>query len=352
MIRRLFHHIVPHHGNDHRPHLLRGRSVARVIAAALLLQALFTALYFDVLPADQFLARIMPQSLVAMANGERAERNLPRLEHDEKLQEAAELKARHMAENGYFSHTGPDGTDPWHWLEKAEYDYQYAGENLAVNFVDSKDVMRAWMESPEHRENVLNRHYTEIGIGTATGEYDGRETVFIVQYFGHPADALAGPGPASGDVQTEQQEETRERETNTGTAADNTTPDQPAESRREGDAPAEPPGEAAGAATEGSGTGTVTAGAESAGTTVPLVSRVTGTLASPHYLVSLVYTGLLGVFALAFLLKLAIRLEREHHPLLLNGLLVAVVIGALFVLTNHLALSQASILESAAALTP
>ena len=63
-----------------------------------------------------------------------------------------------------------------------------AGENLAVNFYESHDVVDAWMRSPSHRENILNKDFTEIGIGTARGVYQNKEAIFVVQMFGTPAD--------------------------------------------------------------------------------------------------------------------------------------------------------------------
>jgi hypothetical protein len=92
-----------------------------------------------------------------------------------------------MVQKSYFAHNSPEGLTPWHWFKEAGYDFTYAGENLAVNFGDSIDVNRAWMNSPLHRANILNGHFTEIGIATAEGIYEGRPTIFVVQLFGKPA---------------------------------------------------------------------------------------------------------------------------------------------------------------------
>ncbi|MBI3638379.1 CAP domain-containing protein, partial [Candidatus Wolfebacteria bacterium] len=62
----------------------------------------------------------------------------------------------------------------------------YAGENLAVNFFDSEDAVNAWMKSITHRENILNTNFKEIGIGVAKGNYNGKESIFVVQLFGSP----------------------------------------------------------------------------------------------------------------------------------------------------------------------
>jgi uncharacterized protein YkwD len=91
-----------------------------------------------------------------------------------------------MAAKSYFAHVSPEGVKPWHWLDVAGYRYDYAGENLALNFTDSQDVADAWMRSPTHRSNLLKSAYTEIGTGVATGTYQGSEAVFIVQLYARP----------------------------------------------------------------------------------------------------------------------------------------------------------------------
>lgn len=97
------------------------------------------------------------------------------------------MKAQDMATKGYFAHTSPEGKKtPWYWLKQVGYQYQYAGENLAINFTDSKDVTNAWMNSPTHKANIVKDKYTEVGTGIATGLYEGRETVFVAQVYANP----------------------------------------------------------------------------------------------------------------------------------------------------------------------
>lgn len=89
-----------------------------------------------------------------------------------------------MVQNGYFSHESPSGLTPWFWLDKVGYDYEYAGENLAVNFTNSEDVSNAWMNSPLHRANILSENYKEIGMAMHDGVYENKDTIFVVQMFG------------------------------------------------------------------------------------------------------------------------------------------------------------------------
>ena len=132
-------------------------------------------------------AAVVSAILVDLANGDRTASSLGTLTVNPVLVAAAQAKANDMATYGYFAHISPQGVDPWHWFEQAGYKFTYAGENLAVDFSDSGDVNTAWMNSPTHRENLLNPKYTEIGIATAQGMYQGHLTTFVVQEFGTPS---------------------------------------------------------------------------------------------------------------------------------------------------------------------
>ncbi len=124
--------------------------------------------------------------LVNLVNRDRSLQNLSNLKVNPLLEIAADLKAKDMAAKGYFAHNTPDGKNPWDFIDQSGYKYVYAGENLAVNFLDSDEIHRAWMNSPTHRFNIVNPKYTEIGIATSTGIYKGRQAIFVVQMFGTP----------------------------------------------------------------------------------------------------------------------------------------------------------------------
>lgn len=192
-IRKLFvHYFVPHRRNRYQPHFLR-LEVAGVVAIGIVLLFLGSI-------AEQKLvlngyssqgAAVIASSLVDLANADRQQNGLQPLAENSLLQQAAQLKANNMAQDDYFAHTSPSGKDPWYWFEQAGYSFSYAGENLAVYFSDSDAVNTAWMNSPEHRANLLDPKYTQIGIATAYGLYQGVETTFVVQEFGTPAEVAA-----------------------------------------------------------------------------------------------------------------------------------------------------------------
>jgi hypothetical protein len=102
-----------------------------------------------------------------------------------------------MAQKGYFAHTSPEGVTPWYWFGQAGYKFIYAGENLAINYDESDAVHDAWLESPTHRANIMNEHFTEMGVATARGMYRGVPTTFVVELFGMPATTRVATAPTT-----------------------------------------------------------------------------------------------------------------------------------------------------------
>lgn len=183
-------HVIENHDTRKHSRLL---GTAAVAVWAVVIVGAFGAIAFYarlILPTDQ-MAAVITSSLVRLANDDRQDRNLGGLTTDPLLVAAAQAKADDMAKKGYFAHTSPDGRTSWSWFRDAGYAFSHAGENLAVNFSDSGDVEQAWMNSPTHRANILNGNFTEVGIATAVGEYQGKKTVFVVQMFGTPAQTAA-----------------------------------------------------------------------------------------------------------------------------------------------------------------
>lgn len=161
---------------------------------AFLIATVFSLSVFDhYLLKNSSLAAVISSVLVDLANRDRAAHNVGGLTVSPVLVAAAQAKADDMATKSYFAHVSPEGKDSWHWFKQAGYGFYYAGENLAIDFTDSADVERAWMNSPTHRANVLDEHFTEIGIAIARGTYEGRKTTFVVQMFGTPA--ISTPAP-------------------------------------------------------------------------------------------------------------------------------------------------------------
>lgn len=179
-------YFIPHGENNYKPHFLRHESMFLVFFVVIVIELAFIVQVSFVFNKTDFLAAVLPGVLTTLTNEERAQNDVPPLVQNDLLTKAAQLKAEDMATRGYFAHTSPDGKTPWYWFKQVGYNYTSAGENLAVNFFESSDVAQAWMNSPSHRANIVNNNYTEIGIGVASGIYEGRNTVFVAQLFGTP----------------------------------------------------------------------------------------------------------------------------------------------------------------------
>lgn len=177
-------YLISHEGNDHKPHLLRETGLTFLFV--LIISSFGLATLGRFVTSDRLTSLVLSSVLVDYANQDRSAQNYHHLAVNSVLEKAAQMKANDMAEKSYFAHTSPEGKNPWYWFKQAGYSFNYAGENLAVNFSDSKDVNTAWMNSPGHRANILNDKFTEIGIAIAEGMYQGKKTIFVVQLFGTP----------------------------------------------------------------------------------------------------------------------------------------------------------------------
>jgi uncharacterized protein YkwD len=153
----------------------RSRSAARlraaIASAALWLPAVLLAQAPSTSPAPAKADPIVAQ-LVEAHNQERARAGLPPLKLESRLQDAAKLHARDMAEHEFMAHEGTDKSTPQQRVVNAGYRYLGTGENVAKGYREVKEVMQSWMESPPHKKNILG-DYTEIGVAMATGE-DGK----------------------------------------------------------------------------------------------------------------------------------------------------------------------------------
>ena len=129
-------------------------------------------------------AAISSSSIVSLANSSRTAAGLGTLSTNGQLESAARAKANDMFANQYFAHNSPQGKTPWDFINGAGYSYVYAGENLAIGYSDSTELHNAWMNSPSHRENIMNPNYREIGVASVDGVYEGANTTIVVQEFG------------------------------------------------------------------------------------------------------------------------------------------------------------------------
>ncbi len=190
IITALKHAFIPHEHNDYKPHFFREFSVALIIVVSIFLLG-FSAGSSFLIHRTVLGAAVAADVLVDLTNESRIAYNQAPLVRSAMLDQVATLKAEDMAAEGYFAHTSPKGVTPWYWFQKVGYVFLYAGENLAINFTEAKDVEDAWLNSPTHRANLLNVNFKEIGLATVSGTYKDGPTIYVVQEFGTPATAKA-----------------------------------------------------------------------------------------------------------------------------------------------------------------
>lgn len=173
--------LIPHKGNQYRPHIIRRYGLVTVLLLVILLQAGYNTVTQGSVLGQ--INEVAPSELLRATNEERAKKGLPELSASVALTKAATAKAKDMFARQYWAHDAPDGTLPWKWIADAGYDYDYAGENLARNFSTNSGVMTAWMHSAEHKDNILSPHYSDIGIAAIDGELNGKPTTLVVALY-------------------------------------------------------------------------------------------------------------------------------------------------------------------------
>jgi len=132
---------------------------------------------------------ITASNLLADTNTQRTASHEHALQLNSQLTQAAQTKATDMASRNYWSHATPDGKQPWAFVQQAGYAYKSAGENLAYGFSSADATVQGWMNSAEHRANILDQSYQEVGFGTATApDYQGHgQQTIVVAMYGEPS---------------------------------------------------------------------------------------------------------------------------------------------------------------------
>jgi len=184
---------VPHGKNKYQPHATRRHGL---VVLALLIGLLNIGYNFS--QTGRVLGvktDVNTNELLASTNSQRATHGATSLAIDTKLNKAAQLKADDMFAQQYWAHNAPNGTTPWKWFATSKYSYQNAGENLAKGFTTSGGVVTAWMNSQEHRDNLLNTSYKDVGFAVKNGELNGEKTTLVVAMYGNPVSATVAVTP-------------------------------------------------------------------------------------------------------------------------------------------------------------
>ena len=137
----------------------------------------------------------LESGVLQQLNRIRAQHGLVPLHLNTRLSAAADQHSREMGDDGYFQHNSVDGTEFWRriarWYPSNGYGFWSVGENLLWSSpdVDPEQALQLWMNSPEHRANILTPRWREIGVSavhlqSAPGTYHGLAVTIITTDFG------------------------------------------------------------------------------------------------------------------------------------------------------------------------
>ncbi|MGB6337901.1 MAG: CAP domain-containing protein [Thermoanaerobaculia bacterium] len=169
---------------------LRDLGVGVAEAEGTLLYYLIAALsiddYHSPIVADLEDLAAVRKTLLEMVNAERRRARAPLLRLQQQLNRTAQGYAEDMLARDFYGHESPEGTTVMDRAQAEGYRGRTAGENLANGAESIDEVMRGWMESKGHRENILSRVYREVGFGVAIGKKTDGYRILWVQCFGKP----------------------------------------------------------------------------------------------------------------------------------------------------------------------
>jgi hypothetical protein len=270
-------------------------------------------------------------------NAARVQNGLPSLQVSPLLERVAQEKVNDMVANNYFAHTSPAGVTPWHWFETVGYSFTYAGENLAVDFSDSQDVTNAWLNSPEHRANILDTNFTQVGIAIATGTFEGQQAVFVAEEFGAPSPVAAAEPSAAPIVAVPKiVPAAKPAPTVIAVSGSQTSSSEQSFVAVEG-ASAEAASVAAPAT--GSAPAATAAVPAAAPQLEPQTNVVQQVAANPRSAVNSIYVFMAVLFAVALMLNIFVKMRVQHPNIIMSGLIAISLAGIFIVMNQYLFLS-------------
>jgi uncharacterized protein YkwD len=174
---------------------VRGAKTVIAVALVALLVALAAPAAHSGTAANRVALSSLESGILSDLNKIRAQHGLQPVKISARLTASAAQHSKEMGADGYFEHSSHDGTAFWkridRWYGQNGYSYWSVGENLLWSSpdVDPAHAMQLWMNSPEHRANILTARWREIGVSAvhfaaAPGTYKGLEVTIITTDFG------------------------------------------------------------------------------------------------------------------------------------------------------------------------
>jgi uncharacterized protein YkwD len=148
----------------------------------MLLTALLTVAQIGPSPSAPTREESFASEVIALTNRERSKEGLPILLRNDKLTDAARFLADDLSGRRALEHFDKHGRPMQERYEAAGYlDWRSLAENVAVGQKSPDAVVKSWMKSQGHRENILDSSLAEIGVGV---KVDGKGRITWVQSFG------------------------------------------------------------------------------------------------------------------------------------------------------------------------
>ena len=174
---------------------VRGAKTCIAVALVALLGALAAPAAHSGKASNRVALSSLESGVLTDLNKIRAQHGLQPVTISARLTASSAQHSKEMGADGYFEHSSNDGTAFWkrinRWYGQSGYGYWSVGENLlwSAPDVDPAGALQLWMNSPEHRANILNGRWREIGISAqhfaaAPGTYKGLEVTIITTDFG------------------------------------------------------------------------------------------------------------------------------------------------------------------------
>lgn len=174
----------------------RGAKIVIAVGLVALLGALAAPSAHSSKAGNRVVLSSLESGVLADLNKIRVQHGLQPVTISTRLTASAAQHSKEMGADGYFEHKSHDGTVFWkrigRWYGSNGYSYWSVGENLLWSSpqVDPAGAMQLWMNSPEHRANILSARWREIGISavhfaSAPGTFKGLEVTIITTDFGY-----------------------------------------------------------------------------------------------------------------------------------------------------------------------
>lgn len=111
--------------------------------------------------------------VIELVNKEREKKSLQPLQIYQDLSYVARIKSSDMRDNDYYGHTSPKYGSPYEMMKDHGIEYKHAGENIYAGPKTPEEAMKGWMESEGHRNNILSKNFSHIGVGYVEGGSHG-----------------------------------------------------------------------------------------------------------------------------------------------------------------------------------